>query len=339
MRTKTQGANVMNLIIYGVGKGFNKIDASDFWQQVEEMGYYIKDIVDGDVKKTGFKIEILEKEFIVRLSGKEFWDDNKNSYVYIAADSFYVEIKEQLVKLGVLEEYILENNFLYKKCLEKVFKKDMFTGKGLEIGGPSPVFTSIYEMCEKCDDVDFSMENVWHSNKEQNYYVIEGRKLGCKYIADATDLKVLDDEVYDFVLSSNNLEHIANPLKALKEFLRVLNKNGKLVLLLPNKKYSFDHKRNDTLFEHLLEDYYSDVAEDDLTHLDEILEKHDLSMDVPMNYEQFKQRSLNNFHNRCLHHHVFSEKLMIEMAVFFDLKIVDVGEKFDNIYMIVQKGN
>jgi hypothetical protein len=58
----------------------------------------------------------------------------------------------------------------------------------------------------------------------------------------------------------------------------------------------------------MLEDYECDTQEDDLTHLPEILQLHDLSMDPPAGTaEEFRQRSLNNFENRCLHHHVFRE--------------------------------
>ena len=73
-------------------------------------------------------------------------------------------------------------------------------------------------------------------------------------------------------------------------------------------KGRFDHRREPTEVAHLLEDYERNTLEDDLTHLPEILQKHDLSMDSGVGTtEEFHLRSLNNFENRCLHHHVFDE--------------------------------
>ena len=58
----------------------------------------------------------------------------------------------------------------------------------------------------------------------------------------------------------------------------------------------------------MLEDYELGRDEKDLTHLEEILELHDLSRDPGAgSRDQFRQRSLQNFENRCLHHHVFDE--------------------------------
>ncbi|HWZ24924.1 MAG TPA: hypothetical protein VN037_06550 [Verrucomicrobiae bacterium] len=58
----------------------------------------------------------------------------------------------------------------------------------------------------------------------------------------------------------------------------------------------------------MLEDYERDIGEKDETHLNEILDLHDLSRDPPAGTpEQFRARSLLNIENRCLHHHVFDE--------------------------------
>ena len=60
---------------------------------------------------------------------------------------------------------------------------------------------------------------------------------------------------------------------------RGLKKNGKMILILPNKNACFDHLRPYTNIEHLIQDFTQNIGEDDLTHLDEILELHDLNMD------------------------------------------------------------
>jgi SAM-dependent methyltransferase len=122
-------------------------------------------------------------------------------------------------------------------------------------------------------------------------------------------------ETYDFLLSSNCLEHVANPIKALFAWRRVIRTGGFAIVVLPRKDSNFDHRRQDTPLQHLLDDYHNDVGEDDLTHLPEILEKHDLALDPGGGgAAHFHQRSLQNLQNRCLHHHVFSLAVLSQAA-------------------------
>jgi SAM-dependent methyltransferase len=120
---------------------------------------------------------------------------------------------------------------------------------------------------------------------------------------------MVSDRAYDFVLSSHNLEHFANPVKALLEWRRVLRPGGALILVLPYYRDTFDHRRKPTGVKHMMQDYSRGIGEDDLTHLPEILERHDLTRDPAVgSMEDFRKRSLDNFRNRCLHHHVFDQR-------------------------------
>jgi SAM-dependent methyltransferase len=47
------------------------------------------------------------------------------------------------------------------------------------------------------------------------------------------DLKDVKDECFDYVFSCHSFEHCENPIKALKEFKRVLRKGGKLFIATP----------------------------------------------------------------------------------------------------------
>ena len=42
--------------------------------------------------------------------------------------------------------------------------------------------------------------------------------------------------LYDFVFSSHSLEHIANPLKAISEWLRITKKDGYIIIIVPEKR-------------------------------------------------------------------------------------------------------
>jgi len=148
-------------------------------------------------------------------------------------------------------------------------------------------------------------------------------KVGYQYICDAVDLSLIPSCKYDFIISCNNLEHIANPLKAINEWLRVLKSDSLLLLVVPNNKINFDHKRKITTFKHLISDLEANIGENDLTHLDEILELHDLFLDPKAgSFASFKERAMNNHENRALHHHVFDMNLLTELCAHFNVEIL-----------------
>jgi len=203
---------------------------------------------------------------------------------------------------------------------------------GLEIGGPSSIFNDdgilpIYSVVKRLDGCNFSENTVWegHIQSGETYRYHCGRKNGHQFICDAVNLKMIQDESYDFVLASHVIEHIANPIKALLEWRRVLKEGGVLLLVVPHKDGTFDHNRQATTLQHLIHDFENDVKEDDLTHIEEILQLHDLSMDPAAGTpDEFKKRSMNNFNNRCLHHHVFDTMFAIEILNYCQFKILNL---------------
>lgn len=236
---------------------------------------------------------------------------------------------------------MIKNNY-YFKLLKSFFTKksvvfnefkDYFNNEiGLEIGGPSKIFevdglVPVYPLASRIDNCNFSKKTIWQNN------ILFSSK-GKQFILEATNLLEIENESYDFVLSSDCIEHISNPLKAINEWLRILKKEGVLLMVVPHKGFTFDHKRSVTKFSHLLKDYENDIDEKDLTHLPEILELHDLEKDILAGtFESFKERSKNNYQNRCLHHHVFDEKLVIEMFNYLNVKILNI--EFQSPYYII----
>lgn len=226
----------------------------------------------------------------------------------------------------------------------KIYQSYLKDKRGLEVGGPSTIFETIlpvYQVVDSLDGVNFASNTVWEGAiSAGGTYGYHGRKKGTQYIADATNLSGIESSTYDFVLSSNCLEHVSNPIKAVKEWKRVLRPGGVFVLILPKKESNFDHKRPITKFEHLLDDYNCNRTEDDLTHLEEILAMHDLSIDPPAgDFEKFKKRSLDNFNNRTLHHHVFDTDLMRKVLDYcgFDVLNTEVT-KTDLFCLALNRG-
>jgi ubiquinone/menaquinone biosynthesis C-methylase UbiE len=216
-----------------------------------------------------------------------------------------------------------------RKCREFSIIEPFLTGKhGLEIGGPSPVFrrnrlVPVYDRCKQIDNCDFSDQTLWRN--------VTGKPdlrtvFGTQYIVEACDLGVVPDASYDFVVASHVLEHIANPLRALQEWKRVLKPGGALLALVPDRRHTFDHKRPFTSFEHIESDFAEKTQEDDLTHLDEIRSLHDLSLDPGAgSREQFLARCLRNVEFRAMHHHVFSAEVLAAMFARLDMQVLSVS--------------
>lgn len=212
---------------------------------------------------------------------------------------------------------------------------------GLEIGGPTEVFQGwrapsrtywwrtplpIYDRVGSLDNCNFSSKTIWVTHEEV-YRFSSQRAPGKVIIAEGSNLSSVHDDSYDFVLSSHNLEHFANPVKALKEWKRITRPGGALILILPHYLRTFDHRRKPTSVEHMFEDYFQQTGEDDTRHVEEVLQLHDLEMDGTLRthtLEELRIRSANNFTNRALHHHVFDEFNSSELLKRVGLEILSV---------------
>ena len=200
---------------------------------------------------------------------------------------------------------------------------------GLEVGGPSALFNfksafPIYLHAKMIDGVNFSNHTLWEGEiKQGNLYSYYKNKQGFQFIGEAANLKGVKDASYDFVLSCHSLEHVANPIKALKDWSRVLKQNGRLVLVLPDKEFTFDHNRPITSLAHLIEDYNNNIDESDTTHFDEVINLHDFTFDAfVQSKEELIQRTHLNIENRAVHHHVFNLDLIKEMLIYCGFEMI-----------------
>ena len=224
--------------------------------------------------------------------------------------------------------------------------KSLFENKlALEIGGPSLPFKHnnifpIYEILEGVDGCNFSINTVWEGQIVGGLgsYKYADSLTGMQYINEGSDLSTIPNEHFDIILSCHSLEHIANPLKDLKEWMRVLKPKGHIILILPHPNFTFDHKRPITKFDHLVKDYKNKVDESDMQCLEEVLAYHNMKRDPlgPDILVELKERSLKNYENRCLHHHVFNIDLIKDMFKFSNINFVD--SEFVRPYNIITIG-
>lgn len=223
---------------------------------------------------------------------------------------------------------------------------------GVEIGGPSysQYETGLYEHPAVLDCINYARDTLWSrivTDQNEDDYAPYGKVLGKQYIADVTDLTAIRPSnyqqfsmcvgngfclpngvgrKYDFLFASHVLEHVVNPLLALEQMTSLLKPEGLIILILPWKNETFDHRRPDTKFETLLEFYHirrNESYVDDLVQ--EIVKDYDLTRDPPAgNVDQFIERSLRHSENKGLHVHVFNFELIVQCLEMFHYEIIDV---------------
>ena len=212
------------------------------------------------------------------------------------------------------------------------YRRPLRSKLGIEIGGPSDMLARdggipIYDVLQSLDNCLYAGNTIWTGEVRagNTFNYDSAKRPGTQFICDSTDLQSIEDSKYDCVLACHCLEHIANPLRALGEWKRVLTENGLLLLILPHKDGGFDWRRPITPLTHMIRDYENNVREDDLTHLPEILELHDFSRDPGAGTkEHFRERCLANHMNRAMHHHVFDTRTALETLDHMGFKLIRV---------------
>lgn len=200
----------------------------------------------------------------------------------------------------------------------------------LEVGGPSALFgpgglLPVYTVARSIDGCQWSAQTQWHGKQEPGSYEPVGADgaSGKLFITEGGTLAGIPDASYDAVISSHVIEHFANPLGALAHWRRVTRSGGHLLIVAPHVSGTFDHRRPVTTLEHLVGDYEAAVAEDDLTHLEEVLRLHDLARDPAAgDRSTFEASRRDNVHTRLLHHHTFTGRSLLALLDHAGLEIL-----------------
>ena len=179
-------------------------------------------------------------------------------------------------------------------------------GVGIEIGALSNPL-NIGRKRAKVIYVDlFDKKNLIDQNPETPAGMIMAPDL----IADAQDLNMFGDGKVDFIIVSHILEHLPDPIKALKEFYRILRPGGALYLAIPDKRYFFDKERPVTPLEHLISDYKSNTTiKTSIAHYQEWLDLVELKKKFPVakNLGELVDKGYR------IHFHVWLPESILEM--------------------------
>ena len=202
------------------------------------------------------------------------------------------------------------HRLLHPREKKKVFKlllPQFQNKKGVRIGGSLEWYFE--DMVASAQVIDVDIQSCHH-----------GIHTEADIIAEATDLYFSADSEYDFVCSGHVLEHVANPLKAIYEWKRVVREGGIIYCGVPDKRYTFDRKRERTPISHLISDYQSDVSQEDATHLYESLQ-WDEKMAGKVTYEDFRGYILDN-PKTAVHHHAWTMKDIGEIVEYCGLELI-----------------
>jgi len=139
-------------------------------------------------------------------------------------------------------------------------------GCGVEIGAlwrkfPVPSHARVYYV-DRISDADL----------QAHYTEVTKPIVAPDVVADATHLPFAPGTL-DFVIASHVLEHLPLPLDALRHWHSVLRAGGALLLKIPDKRYTFDHRRERTPLQHLIEEQKHAEAFDKRAHFAEWTEK------------------------------------------------------------------
>ncbi len=105
--------------------------------------------------------------------------------------------------------------------------------KGIEIGGSKNNPFNI----PGCVNVDYSAE---HTRFKEVEVELCGSFLPVDVVAEGDDLP-FEDNSQDYVVSSHVIEHLTNPVKAFKEWVRVIRPGGIILAIIPHKGVQGSH--------------------------------------------------------------------------------------------------
>jgi SAM-dependent methyltransferase len=260
----------------------------------------------------------------------------------------YTRFKKAFFKIPIVLDiiYFLKNLGIKPTQIFIRNKSRLINKHAIEIGGPSKIFEDksrlfpIYTELLSLDNCNYSENNFWSKIKDGDKIRFNDKKeFGNQIVCDASDLTKIHDATYEVLLSSHVIEHIANPIKALHEWKRILKNNGYLVMIVPHKDFTYDNKRPLSKIEHLVDDFENNIKEDDTTHFQEVIDLHNLKIDTTVaSLNAHVERTLDNFNRRIVHHHVFDTELVAKLVHYAGFKILDLQPvRPYHIFIIAEK--
>ena len=142
-------------------------------------------------------------------------------------------------------------------------------------------------------------------------------------VTDGETLQGVPDNSEDFVIANHMIEHCEDPIGTMRHMLRVLKVGGIFFMTLPDKRFTFDEKRQVHSFEHVKRDYLEGPENSRLSHYVEWLRDVEGVQDEN---EVNRRAAKLNEERANIHFHAWDEAAMMEMLARMQREL---GFKFD----------
>jgi SAM-dependent methyltransferase len=181
-----------------------------------------------------------------------------------------------------------------EKCADTILIRQLlvenFTGTGYEVGaGNRPTSVSANS------DVIYVDAFTFDEASDGSFIGVSNDSFVSVSIYDTVEnLKDVPDASSEFFILCHVIEHIPNPIRAIRTLYSKLKPGGTLFLVVPWGAYTFDRSRPNTSLHHLVADYlvpssdrniehyleFSDLAKRDENWIEDAMESHKKSKDT-----------------------------------------------------------
>jgi len=162
-----------------------------------------------------------------------------------------------------------------------------------------------------------------------------GTETGAALLLDFHNIDSWQGERPNLIVSSHVIEHLENPIKALKAAIKCLLPGGWIYSVLPYYKETFDHKRAPTSLSHLIDDYKMDCSGPDWVHIEEFLRNYDCAKDLVFrgDFNKFIE-VYRDKPERHTHYHVFDLPLVFSMHGYAGFECVSIKTIGNSIHYV-----
>jgi SAM-dependent methyltransferase len=149
-------------------------------------------------------------------------------------------------KRNYIRDILRRNHLVYYQQPESHFAHKLLDGlKGIEIGASAQNPFGL-----NTQNVDYSSD--YNTVYKQEELMSTGTYAKVDIVASGDQLPLPDNSV-DYVISSHVIEHFYDPIKAVKEWMRVVVPNGYIYIIAPHKERTFDRDRPRTTLAELID--------------------------------------------------------------------------------------
>lgn len=189
---------------------------------------------------------------------------------------------------------------------------DQLSGSGLDIGPlHRPMLTHERMKVQYVDRL--RIEDL----KEHYPELAEFTLIPPDILDDAETLVTVPYASQDFVIAAHVIEHMKDPIGAIKNWLRVLKPNGLLYLVVPDYRETFDKYRRLTSLHHIIADYTIRNSKADWFHYIDYAQNVNIKF-FKRNLDPLKEARRLKDTDYSIHFHTFTPESFKDVLMYVD---------------------